>query len=77
MTTEPDPIDVEIGALLRRNRENAGLSQGAVARLLGWHRPTITIIESGARGIHVRDLRAYARALGVPVVRLLPVGWRK
>ena len=79
MTTDPDTLRTEMGANLRRLRERMRprVSQAALARALGWHRPTITIIEGGKQGVPAHDLPAYAAALRCPVVRLLPVGWRK
>lgn len=69
------PVDVEIGAAIRAARETAGMSQGALARTLDWHRPTLTIVESGEQGLRARDLSRLALALGVPVAALLPAAW--
>lgn len=52
-------------------RERAGLSQGAVARRLGMHRPSITWIESGERNVLAVELVVFARLYGVSVLWLL------
>ncbi len=55
-----DDTAVEIAARLRSARQNAGLSQGQVARLLGLHRPTVTEIEAGRRKVAVHELKKLA-----------------
>jgi transcriptional regulator with XRE-family HTH domain len=54
-----------IAARLRIAREQAGLSQGQVARRLGWHRPTISAIEAGDRGVLAEEVRTFADLYGV------------
>ncbi len=77
MSDKTIALDVEIGAILRKCRKRAGLSMGDLGREVGRHESGIGQIERGERRMLVADLGAYARALGVPVVRLLPVGWRR
>ena len=55
--------------LLRDRRETMGVSQGAVARQIGWTQQKISYIENGARRMDVLEFIALARALG-----LSPVG---
>lgn len=50
-----------IGERLRMAREQAGLSQGQVARLLGMHRPTISEIEAGRRRVTAEELVTFAK----------------
>ena len=50
---------------LRIAREQAGLSQGQVARLLGLHRPSVSEIEAGRRKVSADELVALARIYGV------------
>lgn len=45
---------------LRWAREQAGLSQGQVARMLGLHRPTISQIEAGKRDIKSHEVAQFA-----------------
>jgi transcriptional regulator with XRE-family HTH domain len=50
---------------LRSARENAGLSQGQVSRLLRLHRPTISEIEAGRRRVSADELALFARTYDV------------
>lgn len=54
-----------IGSRLRAARDQAGLSQGQVARLLGKHRPSISEAEAGNRGVPAEELADLARLYGV------------
>lgn len=49
-----------VGERLRWAREQAGLSQGQVARLLDMHRPTISQIEAGKRRVTAEDVATFA-----------------
>ncbi len=60
-----------IHELLRLAREQAGLSQGQIARLMDYHRPTITEIEAGRRKVTSDEVAAFARHYGVSVKWLL------
>lgn len=50
---------------LRMAREQAGLSQGQVARLLDKHRPTISEIEAGRRKVAAEELAQFAKLYDV------------
>ena len=52
---------------LRAARERAGLSQGQVAKLLGFHRPTISEIEAGRRKVAVDELSRFAKIYDVSI----------
>jgi transcriptional regulator with XRE-family HTH domain len=54
-----------IAARLRAAREQAGLSQGQAAKVVGLHRPAISEIEAGRRGVSAEELAALADAYGV------------
>jgi transcriptional regulator with XRE-family HTH domain len=56
---------------LRLAREQAGLSQGQIARLLDYHRPTISEIEAGRRKITTDEVSLFARHYGVSAAWLL------
>lgn len=56
-----------IGARLRSARENAGLSQGQVAKLLGVHRPTVSEMEAGNRRVSADELSQLAEIYEVSV----------
>ncbi|MDQ7815898.1 MAG: helix-turn-helix transcriptional regulator [Melioribacteraceae bacterium] len=46
-------------------REQAGLSQSQVAKLLNLHRPTISEIEAGRRNVSAEELLTFAKLYGV------------
>jgi transcriptional regulator with XRE-family HTH domain len=54
-----------IGDRLRMAREQAGLSQGQVARLIDKHRPTISEIEAGRRKVSSEELTQFAKLYDV------------
>jgi transcriptional regulator with XRE-family HTH domain len=55
---------------LRLAREQAGLSQGQVARILKLHRPTISEIEAGRRRVAAEELAVFSRIYEVSVAWL-------
>lgn len=56
VTTQPSAI----GQRLRWAREQAGLSQGQVAKILDYHRPTISQIEAGHRAVRPDEIARFA-----------------
>jgi len=56
---------------LRLAREQAGLSQGQIAKLMAYHRPTISEIEAGRRRVNSEELSVFARHYGVTTSWLL------
>ncbi len=56
-----------IASRLRLAREMAGLTQGQVAKSLGWHRPTVSEIEAGRRKVSAEELSKLAEIYGVNV----------
>ncbi len=56
-----------IAMRLRLAREEAGLSQGQVAKKMEMHRPTISEIEAGRRKVSVEELSILASIYGVSV----------
>ncbi len=56
-----------IATRLRLAREMAGLTQGQVAKSLGWHRPTVSEIEAGRRKVPAEELSMLAGLYGVNV----------
>jgi transcriptional regulator with XRE-family HTH domain len=60
-------MDSSVATRLKAAREQAGLSQGQVARMLEMHRPTISEIEAGRRKVSVDELKAFAGVYGVSV----------
>lgn len=62
-----DEKNIAIGARLRLAREQAGLSQGQVAKLLQLHRPSVSETEAGRRKVSPSELVEFARIYGVSV----------
>lgn len=56
-----------IAKRLRSAREQAGLSQGQVAKLLGLHRPSVSEVEAGRRSVTAEELAKLAGLYGVSV----------
>ena len=54
----------KIGALLRHAREEAGLTQGDLARRMQTHKSAVSRIENHAENIGLATLDKYAAALG-------------
>ena len=62
-----DSKGVAIGARLRLAREQAGLSQGQVAKMLHLSRPSISEVEAGRRKVSAEELVELARIYGVSI----------
>jgi transcriptional regulator with XRE-family HTH domain len=60
-TTNPEAI----GQRLRWAREQSGLSQGQVAKMIDCHRPTISQIEAGQRVVRADEVARFAEIYGV------------
>ena len=56
-----------IASRLRLAREMAGLTQGQIARAVGWHRPTVSEIEAGRRKVSADELVRLAEIYDVNV----------
>lgn len=65
--SEREQIRNAIAKRLRAAREQAGLSQGQVAKLLGFQRPTISEIEAGRRRVLGEELSHIAKIYDVSV----------
>ena len=63
--------NVAIGKRLRLAREQAGLSQGQIAKMLGLHRPSISEMEAGRRKVSAEELARIAEIYGVSTAWLL------
>lgn len=62
-----DPTRAAIAGRLRAAREQAGLSQGQAAKLLGVQRPTVSEFEAGRRRVSAEELARLAEIYGVSV----------
>ena len=60
-----------IASRLRLARENAGLTQGQVAKKVGWHRPTLSEVEAGRRRVSADEVSNLAHLYGVSINWLL------
>ena len=69
--SKPDSNMPAIANRLRLAREQAGLSQGQVAKQLGMHRPTISEIEAGRRRVSADELATFARLYDVSTTWLM------
>lgn len=58
------PLDQKLGAVVRRWRQEAGLSQERLAELSDLHRNYIGLLESGEHSPSLAVIDAVARALG-------------
>lgn len=61
----------KIESRLRLARKQAGLSQGQIAKLIGFHRPTISEIEAGRRKVSSDEIKTFADHYGVTVSWLM------
>ena len=52
---------------LRFAREQAGLSQGQVAKMMDLHRPTISEIEAGRRRVTAEEMAEFAKIYEVSI----------
>jgi transcriptional regulator with XRE-family HTH domain len=55
----------KLGTELRRQRDQAGLTSGDAARLVGWHQSKVSRIETGRSSVRPEDVAALLDAYGV------------
>lgn len=65
MATNDDAKPAAVGERLRWAREQAGLTQTQIARMLEYHRPTISQIEAGQRIVRPDEIARFASLYGV------------
>ena len=65
MARNDETNSAAIGERLRWAREQAGLTQTQIARLLNYHRPTISQIEAGQRVVRPDEIARFASLYGV------------
>src|SRR5690349_12017673 len=65
MMTQSVSAPLAVGERLRWAREQSGLSQGQVAKMLEYHRPTISQIEAGQRVVRPDEIARLAQIYGV------------
>jgi transcriptional regulator with XRE-family HTH domain len=69
--TSADKRIASIPMRLRAARENAGLSQGQVAKLMNMHRPSISEMEAGNRRVSADELTRLAELYDVKTAWIL------
>ncbi|WP_412479662.1 helix-turn-helix domain-containing protein [Azonexus sp. IMCC34839] len=57
--------------LLRRNRQQTGLTQEDIASILGVTQSFVSKCERGERRLDVVEVRTWCRALGIPIQKLI------
>ena len=57
----------ELSERLRYAREQAGLSQAQVAKMMGVHRPTISEIEAGRRRVTAEEMAEFVQIYDVSI----------
>ena len=60
-----DTKPAAVGERLRWAREQAGLTQAQVAKILDYHRPTISQIEAGQRVVRPDEIARFAQIYSV------------
>jgi transcriptional regulator with XRE-family HTH domain len=68
---DTDSVRATIATRLRAAREQAGLSQGQVAKLLGLQRPSISELEAGRRRVSAEEVSRFAEIYNVSVSWLM------
>ena len=76
MKTIHDHRYIEAVALLRKAREDAGLTQREVARLLGRPQSYVSKVETCERRVDFVELLQLCRAIGVALDAVTPVDFR-
>lgn len=71
MSISDERLKKAFGAAVRRHRQQAGLSQEALADKCGLHRTYISDIERGDRNVSLINIRKLAKALNVKVADLV------
>jgi transcriptional regulator with XRE-family HTH domain len=71
MTIHQEDKRTLVATRLREARTMAGLSQGQVAKIFGFHRPTISEIEAGNRRVSAEELSRFAEIYDVTVSWLM------
>lgn len=68
---DAESVRATIATRLRAAREQAGLSQGQVAKLIGLQRPSISELEAGRRKVSAEEVARFAEIYHVSVSWLM------
>jgi transcriptional regulator with XRE-family HTH domain len=74
---KPNKFTIGMGELIRKAREETGLSQADLAQLVYRRRPTITDIENGKHEVDASTLALIAAAVNKPITYFYPRFLRK
>ncbi len=67
----PSKILIKFGQKVRAERQKQGLSQEELAEKAGVHRTYIGMIERGEKNITLLNIEKIAKALGIPLDKLM------
>lgn len=67
-----EQVFIRFGNTLKRIRVKRGLSQEKLAELAGLHRTYVSTVERGLRNVSLLNIEKLARALNVPMSKLMP-----
>ena len=68
----PEEVFVRFGERLRAVRLKKGVSQEKLADLAGLHRTYVSSVERGERNISLLNIAKLAKALEVPMAKIMP-----
>lgn len=68
----PNEFSIEMGRLIRRHRENAGINQSQLAEKVFRRQATLSDIENGRAAVDTLTLVRIANALGQPFSLFIP-----
>ena len=71
-TGQIELTSAHVGMMILTHRQAAGMTQEQLAAKVGKSRPQIANIESGRSSFDIKQLSAFAAALGVPAKELIP-----
>lgn len=74
MVTENESVLFQIARRVRQLREDSGLSQDALARLIPCHRSQVSQVERGVNNLSLDTIERFATALGTDPVSFLREG---
>ena len=67
----PGPLSRAVARLLREEIEDQGLSQTAVAAMIGRSQSLVSTLMDGSTGATLEELHALCRALGLGVIEVM------
>lgn len=62
---------LELAARLKEARRLSGLSQAQVAKMMDWHRPTVSQVETAERSVSAEELQQLSKIFDVSISWLL------